>query len=227
MVPDTNMTGQTSGIDTTTTGQTSGIGNIADGQTTTLFIPPVDETNINNDVVQPQTATDPFTDMKIIKLYKKINYQGDSKIMLPGMKQKLADQLGDKSWDFAWKSMRVTPNVKIQFIRDTGGGRTSRAFAYGIFDVSNIEEFMNSVPAIGSDYNIDTGMGMGRSYGAIGIPIYIHVSPTDDEWVKAQEKSYSGCISTINAWNNGSGRYTDDYCANTLPKALSTTGTIS
>ena len=123
--------------------------------------------------------------------------------------------------------MKVTPQALISFSRASGGGRTSRAFSKGLFSVSDLSGWFNSVPALSSDYNIDTGMALERSWSGGSNVVNIAVD-TEATWKAKMNKSYQGCLSTIASWNRSSpGKYKDSYCDNAAPDALSQTFTIS
>lgn len=241
--------GQTTNAGSATSGQSSGAGAASVGQS---FTPPADNVNMNTgtsstpavdsspvvEVSKPTVAPtvvpvapvaqpiDPLAGIKFIRLYSEPEFKGSTKLLLPGTTTSLIEKKGS-TWEWKWKSMRVTPQALISFSRYSGGGRTSRAFAKGLFDVSDFSGWFNSVPALSSDYNIDTGMALERSWSGGSNTVNIAVD-TESSWKDKMNKSYQGCLSTIKSWSKQSpGKYTNEYCANAAPDALNQTFTIS
>jgi hypothetical protein len=178
-------------------------------------------------VAPPATPIDPLAGVKFIRLYSEKDFKGENQLLLPGTTTKLIEKNDDDEWEWSWKSMRVTPQALISFSRYTGGGRTNRAFAKGLFDVKDFPGWFNSIPILSSHYNVDTGMGLERSWsgGSNTINMAVDTEPT---WKDKMNKSYQGCLRTVKVWSNQSpGRYTDSHCDNVAPDALSQTLTIS
>ena len=200
-----------------TAGQSSGAGNAGSGQTST--VPPAGSGTT--------TPTNPLAGIKFIRLYSDLDFKGKTKVMLPGMVTDLATKSGS-SWNYTWKSMRVTAQTKLEFTRYTGGGRTSRAFAFGLFDVKDIKTWMMSLPALSGNPSIDHGMAMSRDWSGGSGTIKMMVNTGDSQWKADMNKVQQGCLGTIAAWNRSQpGKYNASYCESSLFENASTTATIS
>lgn len=204
------------------------------------FTPPADNSTINVPIASttpvviaapvpiapPAPVVDPLAGMKFIRLYKELNYGGEDTLVLPGMRVELIKRVGN-AWEFQWKSMKVVQGVKLTLSRYTGGGRTTRAFLNGLYDVKNLQALIMSNPALSSQYNIDSGLALERADNFGTDSTFISVE-TDANWLASQQKSYSGCISTIEAWNRSSpGKYQTAYCDNVTVGAVSGYYTLS
>jgi hypothetical protein len=204
------------------------------------FTPPADNSTINVPVsppapvviavpvpvAPPAPVVDPLAGIKFIRLYKELNYGGEDTLVLPGMRVELIKRVGN-AWEFQWKSMKVVQGVKLTLSRYTGGGRTTRAFLNGLYDVKNLQALIMSNPALSSQYNIDSGQALERADNFGTDSTFISVE-TDANWASSQQKSYSGCISTIEAWNRSSpGKYQTAYCDNVTVGAVSGYYTLS
>ena len=204
------------------------------------FTPPADNSTINVPIASttpvviaapvpiapPAPVVDPLAGMKFIRLYKELNYGGEDTLVLPGMRVELIKRVGN-AWEFQWKSMKVVQGVKLTLSRYTGGGRTTRAFLNGLYDVKNLQALIMSNPALSSQYNIDSGLALERADNFGTDSTFISVE-TDANWAASQQKSYSGCISTIEAWNRSSpGKYQTAYCDNVTVGAVSGYYTLS
>lgn len=191
------------------------------GQTSGAGSPDADQSSTSG------TTSNPLAGVKFVRLYAQPDFKGKTTILLPGMTTDLATKSGS-NWVFNWKSMRVVPQVKLEFTRYTGGGRTSRAFAFGLFDVKDIKKWMLSLPAISGNPSIDHGMAMNRDWSGGSNVIKLLVNSSDAEWRADMNKVQQGCLNTIAAWNRMSpGRYQPSYCASSLYENASKTATIS
>jgi hypothetical protein len=164
-------------------------------------------------------------ELPAIHLFSEKNFQGQKTTLVPGMRALLAEfKVG--SWNFLWKSMQVHPGIKLIFARSTGGGRNARGYAVGYKNVADIEGYMRSVPIIGSNYSIDTGVGLERDFGGKYEPVYIMVAD-DDLWKAMQQDTHQGCLKTVEAWNRSKpGAYNASYCNSSDPSNLAKTVTL-
>lgn len=184
---------QTGGVGGAGDGQTSGAGDAGAGQTGGDGTG--DDPNINGGTGggTAPAPVDPLAGIKHIKLYPQKNYQGTPKILLPGMVATLGKR---QPGGFVWNSMKVAPQVKLVFVR-----RTSRGFAYGLFNVADIRAYMMSIPAIGGNYQVDTGVALDRAYSGWSDDIQIKVATSDAAWMAEMNTTYQGCIGATKKWN--------------------------
>jgi hypothetical protein len=174
---------------------------------------------------EAESAPPSESEIPAIHLFSEKGYQGEKITLIPGMRALLAEhKVG--SWQFLWNSMRVSPGIKLVFARDAGGGHTARGYATGHKDVVDIEAYMRSVPSIGTNYSIDTGVGLERDFGGVYQPVYLMVV-SDADWKAMQQETHNACLRTIQAWNQSSpGRYQTSYCDKSNPASLSQTITL-